>query len=232
MDDLTVILPVYNEKESVERVIKEWATELNKCSVRYHLMVCEDGSTDGTKQVLERIKKQYRLILNQQGTRRGYGNAIVDGLKATVSRYVLCIDSDGQCDPRDFRKFWLYRNQSLVLIGWRTKRADVAQRKVFSFLFKTLFSLLFPLSIHDPSAPFVLCQTTAIIPHLRYLTFLREGFWWGFIGMCMKKDLMVREIPIRHRPRFNGNTQVYTINKIPAIAVKNIIGLILLKLAK
>lgn len=232
MDHLTIILPVYNERETIEYVLKEWRRELHKYKIKYYFVVCEDGSTDGTSEYLAKNKHRYNLILNKKKERRGYGPAVIDGIKTANSKYILCVDSDGQCDPTDFKKFWNNKDKADILIGWRTQRADSNQRKLFSLMFKILFKLLFPTSIHDLSAPFVLFKKDTIVPYLKYLKYLREGFWWGFVGTCMKKNLSIFEIPINHRNRASGKTNVYKMNRIVFIAYSNIRGLLKLKFEK
>ncbi|MBI3985221.1 MAG: glycosyltransferase family 2 protein [Candidatus Levybacteria bacterium] len=232
MNILSIILPVYNEKGTIERVLNEWMKELEKYNLQYRFVICEDGSTDGTKEFLKKIKNKYKLILNQKNERRGYGRAVIDGIKTSKSKYLLCIDSDGQCDPKDFKKFWKNKDKAGVIIGWRKKRTDAFQRKIFSQLFKLAHSLLFPSNIHDPSAPFVLFKKETIFPHLDYLKYLNEGFWWGFVGMCVKNNLLVFELPINHRSRLDGKTQVYITKKIPSIALRNLLGLLRLKFVK
>ena len=229
MDTLTIVLPVYNEKETIELVLKEWQYELKKYSLYYNFMICEDGSTDGTGQFLRKIKSKYNLILNQKQKRRGYGAAVVDGIKTASSKYILCVDSDGQCDPSDLKKFWSNRNNDDVILGFRQKRADPASRKLFSFLFKVFFTFLFPSNIKDPSCPFVLFKKKTIISLVHYLTFLKEGFWWGFVATSINKKLSIHEIPINHRPRLKGNTQIYAFDRIIKIAYRNARGLIQLK---
>lgn len=230
MTQVSIILPVYNERKTIELVLKEWRKELNKYKISYEFVICEDGSTDGTSDLLKKIKDKYSLVLNQEEIRRGYGGAVIDGIKSAKSQYLLSIDSDGQCDPKDFKKFWENRNKADVIIGWRKNRVDAAQRKIFSFLFKSVFELLFQISIHDPSAPFVLYKKKTVLPYLKYYKFLKEGFWWGFIGAAVKNNLSIYEIPINHKVRLSGGTQVYLFKKIPKIAFYNLLGLIKLKL--
>lgn len=232
MEHINVVLPVNNEKGSIEIVFKEWKYELDKQNIKYSFVVCEDGSVDGTKELLVRLQKKYPLVLNQKQKRRGYGGAVIDGITSSNSEYILCVDSDGQCNPKDFNAFWKNKDRAHVLIGWRKKRADPLQRKIFSLFFKIIFVSLFPAPIHDPSAPYVLFKKQTIIPHISYLRYLREGFWWGFIGMCIKKNLSVYEIPIKHRKRIKGETKVYKIEKIFEIFIRNFLGLLKLKLLK
>lgn len=228
---LSIVLPVYNEKNTIEIVIKEWKKVLSKIKINYEIVICEDGSNDGTSDFLKKIKNKYNIKLNQSNIRRGYGPAVIEGIKIASGERILSIDSDGQCDPTDFIKFWEINNNKQILIGWRKNRADVAQRLLFSKLFHSVFQFLFPVKIHDPSAPYVLYKKREVMPHLQYLQYLKEGFWWGFVGMCHKKKIKLFEIPINHRCRLNGSTQVYKINRIPIIAWSNLIGLIKLYLA-
>jgi glycosyltransferase involved in cell wall biosynthesis len=229
MDDIHIILPVYNERHSITTVIDEWCSELNKYHISYKLIICEDGSTDGTKELLVKLKLIYPILLNQCENRRGYAGAVISGIQSSNSSYVLCIDSDGQCDPKDFIHFWNNRDSADILIGWRQKRADTTQRKLFSFCFKSLFGLLFPNKIHDPSAPYVLFRKKVIIIYIQLLILLKEGFWWGFIACALKYHKTICELPIHHKVRMNGATNVYLLNKIPSIAVRNIIGLFRIK---
>lgn len=232
MDDISIILPVFNEKETIEKVLKEWQRTIRNYDFRYHFIICEDGSTDGTTELLHKLIRKYPIILNQKIIRRGYSKAIIDGIHAAKSRFILCIDSDGQCDPRDFHKFWSQKNTADVLIGNRTERIDNRQRKIFSLMFKLFFRFLFPNCVSDPSAPFVLFKKRTIYPYIRYLNFLREGFWWGFVATCLKMNLSIKELPIHHRRRICGDTQVYLLKEIPSIAIRNIFGLIKLSRIK
>lgn len=228
---LSVILPVFNEKETIEKVVHEWVNELEKLRINYQIIVCEDGSTDGTQTVLKNIQRKYRLKLSQKNQRRGYGGAVIDGIKSVNSTYILSVDSDGQCDPQDFKKFWESRDKHDILIGYRVNRNDPASRKIYSLFFKLYFKILFPTNLHDPSAPFVLYKKEIILPYLEYLKFLKEGFWWGFVATSIKAKLSLAEFPINHRERLAGKTRVYEIKKIPAIAFKNLLGLTKLKFA-
>ena len=232
MSKVSIILPVYNERKTIEPVLREWSRELKKLKVSFEFVVCEDGSTDGTSEFLKKIKPKYNLSLDQKKSRRGYRGAVIDGIKTAKSQWLLSIDSDGQCDPKDFGKFWKNKNKAEILIGWRTDRADAIQRKIFSFFFKTVFKLLFPIGIHDPSAPFVLYKKKTVLPYLKYYRYLKEGFWWGFIGTAVKKGLSVFELPMNHRVRLNGETVVYKTEKIPSIAFRNLVGLARLKFAR
>jgi hypothetical protein len=63
-----------------------------------------------------------------------------------------------------------------------------------------------------------------------YLGFMKEGFWWGFTGAASELNLKINEYKIRHYARYDGSTVVYNLQKMPAIILRNILGLIKLKL--
>lgn len=221
MNDLTVILPVYNERETIKKVIDEWKKMLDDLGITYQLLICEDGSTDGTAQLLLSMIRDYPVILNQKKTRRGYGQAMIDGISFAQSRYILCIDSDGQYLASDFKKIWDKRSVSSVIRGIRVKRKDVYMRKLFSCLFRIWFDFLFSSSMVDPSSSFVLFKKKDIMLYIHYLSFMQEGFWWGFSAVCIRKKISFTDIPIDHSERMFGKTRVYSLKKIFPIAIGN-----------
>jgi len=234
MIELSIILPVYNERQTLPLLLSEWNDALKLLALDYEFVLCEDGSTDGTKDVLPQLQKQYPINLSQKTYRRGYGGAVIDGILAANGKWILCIDSDGQCEASDANQFWNNRQEGSVLIGWRKARKDVVTRKIMSGLFGMLFNLLFAKNtIHDPSAPFVLFQRPTIEPYIQTdLSKMKEGFWWGFVAMCLKRKIDISELPINHRLRAYGKTQVYKLSKLPSIAIRNIAGLISIRFCR
>jgi glycosyltransferase involved in cell wall biosynthesis len=229
---LSVILPVHNEVRSLERVVREWDACLRKIPGLDHVfIICEDGSTDGTKELIYKLETQYPILNNSVPWRRGYGQAVRDGIGLSQTGYVLCIDSDGQIGPDQMKEVWGRRSEDHFLIGWRYPRLDPSARLIYSKLFKFYHRLLFPNRLHDPSCPFVLGHTELFARVTPLLVYMKEGFWWGFVGACWKLKIPIEEIQIRHRERFAGDTQVYLLAKMPGIIIRNGIGLLKLRLA-
>ena len=126
--ELQIVLPIHNEGESIAQTLEEWHGELSP-KVRMEFVTCEDGSTDNTKEVLRECAERLPMKLIIAEGRKGYSQAVIDGYRATDSPYILAIDSDGQCDPKDFWKFWECRDKWDVIIGWRVNRADRPLRR-------------------------------------------------------------------------------------------------------
>lgn len=227
---LSILLPVHNEKMNLENVITTWYAALNKIpNCELNFILCEDGSTDGTKELIIKLMTTFPIINLSASHRRGYGRALMDGIDAAQSDYLLCIDSDGQCHPDNFHEFWTNRNNADFIMGRRYPRADPVIRIIYSKLFLLTHFFLFRSNLHDPSCPYVLGRRAAFLSIKPYLGFLKEGFWWGFVGACCKHKKTILEIKIHHTKRANGSTQVYQLRKMPGIVIRNLIGLLKLK---
>jgi dolichol-phosphate mannosyltransferase len=221
---LDVLLPVHNEAESIAGTIRELYDAL---APRHPLrfIVCEDGSVDGTKQVLTHLAQSYPIQLLMSEQRKGYSRAVIDGMKVLEADYLLCLDSDGQCDPQDFGKFWDTRDQQDVAIGWRVERADSLLRRVLSGGFFRLYQLFFHVPVHDPSCPFVLAHKRVIESVVCDMGEMQQGFWWEFVARVHRHGFSVREIPVHHRSRSAGRTQVYRLGQLPSIAYHHLAAL-------
>lgn len=227
--ELTVIFPVYNEQETIARVVREWKITLDSLDISYQIMICEDGSTDGTRETLMQIKDTYHLVFNQKKLRRGYGRSIIDGVLSAQSDYILCVDSDGQYKPADFKKLWSVRGKARIIRGVRTVRCDDLIRKICSRLFYLFFIFFFPSVIKDPSSSFVLFPKKAVTSFIPYLSYMQEGFWWGFSAISIARKTSFFDIPISHQKRLSGKTRVYEMKKMFSIAFRNLRGLLRLK---
>jgi glycosyltransferase involved in cell wall biosynthesis len=222
---LEVLLPVHNEVECIEAIMSEIYQVISQVTTM-SFIISEDGSTDGTPQLLKDLTTRYPMKLITGPERKGYSRAVIDGLKVLDAPYVLCLDSDGQCDPADFASFWLKRDEADVLIGWRVKRQDVRLRKILSGTFKLYYKLLFNVSIHDPSCPFVLAPAHIVKELVPELGVLSQGFWWEFVARVWSHSYLINEMPVRHRLRAAGQTQVYRMRKLPGIGWTHVRGLV------
>lgn len=236
LKELSVIFPIYNEQETIKETLLEWKDTLDKLQIKYEIILAEDGSTDNTKDILNDLLIKYGdlFVSNIEYKKRGYANAIRSSVKIANGKYILNVDSDGQCDPKDFINFWKKRDllENGIIIGHRYNRKDSLQRLLMSKFFLVLHRILFFSKVKDPSCPYVLSKTKFFVTINPYLKFLVEGFWWGFIAICLKKNVQIHQVKINHRLRLSGQTNVFHLNKIPIIALRNIFGLIKLKFLK
>ncbi len=229
MKSVSILLPIFNEKKSLLHVVSAWNSFMIENAISHEFLMCEDGSTDGSKELIIELEKKYPVVNLSTDDRRGYGGGVIAGLNAANNDLILCIDSDGQCMPDSFMDLFRLVDSCDVVIGIRSPRNDPLIRKIYSRLFFFLFQLLFFSQIKDPSCPYVLARKEVYARLMPKLAYMREGFWWGFIGAAIKENLKILQAPIVHYKRYDGSTVVYKPSKMPAIILRNIKGLFLLR---
>jgi len=151
--EIQVILPVHNEEECIESVLTEIYSELSP-RLAIEFIISEDGSQDRTKEILQDLSQRFPMQLILGENRKGYSQAVIDGLKTASSDYVFALDSDGQFSPKDFWKLYEKIGSCDVCIGWRKPRMDSFLRKSTSKFFKAIYQMLFHVPVHDPSCVF------------------------------------------------------------------------------
>jgi dolichol-phosphate mannosyltransferase len=219
--DIEVLLPVYNEAESIESTVREIYGELSR-KINVGFIICEDGSKDNTREILRRLAKGLPMRLNLSEGRKGYSRAVCEGMRMLESDYLLCLDSDGQCDPKDFWMFWDARDQADVVLGWRTDRADTSTRRVFSRFFYLIYQTVLRTPVHDPSCPYVLIKKAVALRLCGELGAMKQGLWWEFVARVHRRGYSIKELPVHHRLRTAGATQVYHWRKMPGIFFRHV----------
>ena len=218
--DLQILLPVFNEQEHIEKTLEEIHLNL-KNKINYQFIISEDGSTDGTKIILEKLKHQYNFILISDVSRKGYSKAVMDGMSMATKSYLMIIDSDGQCDPSEIYKFWQKRKNFDIICGNRIDRKDFMYRKIFSQTAYLIYKILFNVPLRDPSYACVL-MNEKVYKNLRgYEVLCEYGFFWEFNARAKKKNFSFNEINVNHKSRKQGHTRIYFFKKLPIIAIKH-----------
>lgn len=222
--ELEVLLPVHDEAGGIEATVREIYDELSQL-VNLRFIICEDGSSDNSDEILRELAKSIPIKLILSDARKGYSRALKDGMKALEAPYLLCLDSDGQCDPKDFERFWKVRAGSDVVLGWRVNRADTPFRKTASRTFFRIYQMFYGAPVHDPSCPYVLVKKAIVRDLVDELGAMQQGFWWEFVARVHRHGYSIQELPVNHRPRAAGTTQVYTLSKLPRIGWRHFIAL-------
>src|SRR3569623_759304 len=127
---LTVIVPVYNERATVDELLQRVVA----VPLDMQVVVVDDGSTDGTLQVLERWEGRAPVELLAHARNRGKGAAICTGLEHARGRYTLVQDADLEYDPRDYLRLLepIMAGEADVVYGSRYLRRNGLGRHPWS----------------------------------------------------------------------------------------------------
>ena len=114
---LSVVMPVFNEVDTIEEVIRR----VRACGIRCELILIDDGSTDGTRAVLERHRGERDLVLLVHEKNQGKGAALKTGFAQARGDVVLVQDADLEYDPSEYTKLIqpIIENQADVVFGSR-----------------------------------------------------------------------------------------------------------------
>lgn len=231
---LSIVFPIFNEYENLTALLQNWDQKLRLIeNLNYEFVLVEDGSNDGTKELIKDLEKIYKIKNLSQITKRGYTKAVLDGINNSDGDYILCTDSDNQIKVESLiNNLQNFPLDDQFLIGYRNPRNDPFNRIIYSKLFKLLHDVLFNSKLKDPSCPFVIGKknTYKKLP-TNLLNQMKEGFWWGFVAVCIKKNIKIYETPITHYKRISGEAG-YKIIQLPFIILRNIKGLLKIKFSK
>jgi glycosyltransferase involved in cell wall biosynthesis len=203
---VSAVLPAYNEEAIIERTVRHVAAVLAELVSDFEVVVTNDGSSDQTGAVLERLRTdsalRLRVVTHEQN--RGYGAALASGFDAASKDLIFMTDGDKQFDVREIDGFLDAMNDAPdLVIGWRKDRADPPMRLLNARGWKLLVNGLFGYTARDVDCAFKLFRREVwehVAVRARGATFSAE-----FLIKARRLGFRVAELPVRHFPRTSGS---------------------------
>jgi glycosyltransferase involved in cell wall biosynthesis len=202
---LSVVVPIFNERDNVAPLHSALTHALQLLGRSYEIVLVDDGSDDGTRDVLRQLAAadpRLRLVL----FRRNYGQtaAMAAGFRLALGRTIVSMDGDLQNDPADIGRLVARLDEGFdVVCGWRRHRQDrVATRLLPSRVANLLIARVTGARIHDTGCSlkayrsWVVRSLTLYSDMHRFLAALGAG-----IGA------RITELPVRHHPRRAGKSK-------------------------
>jgi len=212
---VSVVMLVHNEAEVIEHVVRGFHREIVTRLPGSEFIIAEDGSRDGTSEILERLRDQLGLTLIHRDERRGYTRALKDALALPKHELILFSDSDGQHDPNDFWRLVKRIPYSDMVIGFKQPRRDPLYRVAMSRVFNRVVGLLFKCRFHDVNCGFRVMRRALVRDLLRDDWQLRACTFTEFTIRAFYKGYAISEAPIRHLPRPFGPSRGVPLRAIP-----------------
>lgn len=209
---LTIIVPIYNEKENMERLERELGAYLQKAAVKSCVLFVNDGSTDGSLELLKPIAARHDDFFYISFERNaGLSAAIKAGIDYAWSDYVGYIDADLQTTPDDFDLLVPHLKDYALVTGIRAARQDSFVKKMSSKIANGFRRRMTHDGIADTGCPLKVIRTEVA----REIPFFK-GMHRFLPALVMLQQEQVKQIPVRHFPRMAGQAKFNLTNRLVA----------------
>ena len=203
LSGISVFLPCHNEEGNIERVVAALEFELPRIAQRHEIIVVDDGSRDRTGEIADRlVAANPRLKVVHHPLNRGYGAAVISGIRACSQPWVVLCDGDGQFQASDIARLAARVPEYDVVVGRRIHRADPLMRRVNGMAWTGLMRMLLGIRVGDIDCGLKLFRRE-----------LLEGLDLQAKGAMISAELMAQlagrgaricEVDVHHLPRMTG----------------------------
>jgi glycosyltransferase involved in cell wall biosynthesis len=208
--DLTIVVPVFNEAESLSRLHEEITAALLPTDLTFEVLYVDDGSTDDSPRVLRALSDsdpRVRTVRLRQNS--GQTAAFGAGFRGARGRWIATLDADLQNDPADLPRMLAELEDCDIVCGIRTDRHDAWVRKISSRIANSVRNRLTHESVTD-----VGCSLRVFRSHLARDLPLFTGMHRFLPTLLRMQGGTLREIPVRHRPRVHGKSKYGIHNRL------------------
>jgi dolichol-phosphate mannosyltransferase len=208
--EISVVVPVYNEEESLPILIPKLIEVLNDLKIPYEVIFVDDGSSDGSWKILKEMASQHPFLRSLRfKENRGGSTALVAGIREAMGKKIVNLDADLQNDPADIPKLLGYLEQYDMASGWRHKREDPWLRRISSKIANAVRNRLSSEKINDSACALRVFKRECFKDIPKFNGMHR------FLPTLMKMEgCRVIEVPISHYPRRFGKAKYNIRNRI------------------
>ena len=209
--NVSVIVPVYNEKENLSQTIEEVEQALTAPAVTYELIFVNDCSSDGSREQLNALSEQHPpVVASHLEQRSGQSAAMLKGMEIASGATIITMDGDCQNNPADIPLLLETLESCDVVCGFRAKRADSWSRRAGSRLANKVRNWITKDGIRDTGCSLKAFRSECCqdLPPL-------EGVHRFMPAYFMLNGRSIKEVPVDHRPRTRGNSKYTNLSRLP-----------------
>lgn len=200
--ELTVIIPVLNEAKTIEQVIRE----VRNTNLVHEILIIDDGSTDGTKEILEKYADDPLITLIFSPKHEGKGAAVRKGINAARSAYAIIQDADLEYDPIFYKALMKPIEEGKADIVYGSRFLGAARRPILFWnmvankILTFTANLLYNNILSDIETGYKLFEVDLI----RSIPLHAKGFDFEpeFTAKVLKRNYRIYEVPIEFTPRY------------------------------
>lgn len=201
LTSVSVIIPAYNDETTVSKLVHDTDCVLQEVCNDYEIIVCNDGSKDGTLNVLRTLEAKFpRLRVRNHEVNQGFGKTIRELYYAGSMEYVFSLPGDYQFAPKELLKMAEGLLKNDLVIGWRVHRNDPPRRKFQSGVYNLMLRLCYGSTFKDVNSIKLFRRSILNKIELESKTPFVDA------ELCIRTaraGFKVVEIPIDHLPRLS-----------------------------
>lgn len=212
---LSVVIPVYNEKETIEKILEK----INAVPLDKEIVIVDNYSTDGTRDILLKIKTDnVKVIYHDQNLRKG--TSVRVGIKAASGEIVIIQDADLEYDPNDYLKLIepIQKNRADFVLGARFKKGyhGLIIHRLGNRFLTALINFLFGSHLNDYATCYKLAKKQIFIDlDLTSKSFDIEA---EIVCKALRKKLRIAEVSVSYHPRsYDEGKKIRWLDGIQAI---------------
>jgi len=201
---ISVVVPIKDERDNLlaltGQLLKVLQSREESNASPFEIIYVDDGSTDGSRQILDRLAAEHPVVTVLHFDRNHGQSAGFDaGFKRSNGVLVVTMDGDLQNDPEDIGTLLPYAREYDLVCGWRTERHDTLMRKISSRVANAVRNAVTGDRIHDTGCSLKIFRR-CVIERLQ----LFNGMHRFFPALALMHGFTVIEVPVRHHPRMHG----------------------------
>jgi glycosyltransferase involved in cell wall biosynthesis len=217
---ISAFFPACNDVGSIGKIIHTMAWLLPKLAHDYEIVVVNDGSTDGTGDLLSLLAREYPFLkVIHHRVNRGYGAALITGFANCSKELIFYTDGDGQYDVEELPLLLGAFSEDVDLVnGYKISRSDPKYRVISGWIYQQLMRFFFRLNARDIDCDFRLFRRSL-------LARTRLTCDSGVICAEMMKRFQnlgcrVVEVPVHHYHRYHGSSQFFRFKHLRRVFIQ------------
>ncbi len=226
---ISFLILVNNEAKTIKKEISD-ILKLKK-KINFRLIIVQDGSSDGTYEILNKlIKKDIRLFNKRD--RMGYYNAFRKGVELSEGDVIFFSDTGGKYDYKNFIKFYkYYEKKNLDLLAcYRIDREDKLLRRILTLFYTIIINSIFFLNFKDYDCGFKIFNRSKLLKILKNYNFDKNLITSQIFLYFVKNKFNILQLPIKYKEKKNRNSRGIPTNKIIPIIIRSLFNLIRIRL--
>lgn len=208
--DLTIVIPVFEEEDNLDRIESEFVGFLNKANFNCDILFVNDGSQDGSQAKIESIcqrNESFHFIMLSQNY--GLSAAIKAGIDHAQTPYIGYIDADLQTDPEDFNLLMPHASEFPLVTGIRANRKDTFVKNMSSKIANSMRRSITHDGVADTGCPLKVMQAE----YAKRIPFFK-GLHRFLPAMIILQKGKVKQVEVRHYPRIAGEAKYHLWNRL------------------